>query len=369
LHSLITDFAIVPGISDWFEILLPRILSRLRRRVLPDLATTAVHTYASVNLFEILTRTILAKEDRYEMLNSILSFRTRNISLGNANVLLTTYGHGGHLIERARREGLKIVTDFYITPDCYGLVSKVRAQLGLSGCGTDRRNEFVWEKTTQRLLELSDLYICPTERVAKDLATRSAFRPGNAKVLPYPVAHLVEGPQTPKRGRVLFAGAFGIRKGGHIVIELARRFPEMQFVVAGSVRDELRDAARNSRIEFLGHLSRARMDEEYLRADVFLLPSIAEGSSGAVLEAMSAGVPVVISEQASSIARNGEDGFVLSSNGLDCGPYETPLATLVGDRDLRRHMSTSAYMRSRAFSTQSWGEELFRLLNGLASRG
>ncbi len=104
-------------------------------------------------------------------------------------------------------------------------------------------------------------------------------------------------------GRILCVGSFVGDKGVDVLLEAASQiapdFPALRLALAGTGPDEeeLRDlaAARGlaGRIEFLGWLRGAALDQEYAHASLFVLPSRTEGFPLALLEAMWHGVPCV----------------------------------------------------------------------------
>ena len=53
------------------------------------------------------------------------------------------------------------------------------------------------------------------------------------------------------------------------------------------------------------------VENYYKKADVFVLPSLAEGSPRVVLEAMFCGVPVITTENAPAIIEDGKTGFIV----------------------------------------------------------
>ncbi len=140
------------------------------------------------------------------------------------------------------------------------------------------------------------------------------------------------------------------RKGANYFIDMAARVaeqaPNVRFVVVGDgvLRPQLEEQAKrfgvSDRIFFLGE----RSDVPALLAamTVFVQPSLAEGASYVLLEAMAAGVPVVATPVGSApeIIRDAENGLLV--------PVRDPVSLagavlrLLGDEPLRRRMSSTA---------------------------
>lgn len=110
----------------------------------------------------------------------------------------------------------------------------------------------------------------------------------------------------PKRVRILTIGRLIPRKGFQFliralpqVLEKAETNFEIEIVGDGPYRDELVHLAENlgvaSHIHFSGSVPYAELPEKYRRADIFILPSLAEGMPLVVLEAMGTGLPIIAS--------------------------------------------------------------------------
>jgi glycosyltransferase involved in cell wall biosynthesis len=85
----------------------------------------------------------------------------------------------------------------------------------------------------------------------------------------------------------------------------------------GSALEELQALATKleveSHVRFLGRISSSDTPAYYQRARVFILPSANEGMSNALLEALAAGLPVVVTDTggSSELVENGKNGFVI----------------------------------------------------------
>jgi glycosyltransferase involved in cell wall biosynthesis len=110
-------------------------------------------------------------------------------------------------------------------------------------------------------------------------------------------------PTPPAKFTVLFVGRFYRRKRVDLLLRaaasLSRRFPEFELRIVGDgpCRAELRALARDlglsRQLVWLGDVSRADLAREYNRCTMFCLPSVQEGFGIVLLEAMTAGKPIV----------------------------------------------------------------------------
>ncbi|MGE0433214.1 MAG: glycosyltransferase family 4 protein [Planctomycetota bacterium] len=159
--------------------------------------------------------------------------------------------------------------------------------------------------------------------------------------------------------RVLTVGNVSLHKGSATVLEVARAFDRqrVQFRMVGSVSapDAVRPALHTA-LELSGAVPRSDMPGVYAAADVFLLPSLAEGSSLAVYEAMAAGLPVICTANTGSIVRDGVDGYIVGVG--DAAGIIARLDSLARDRDLLVTLSQSARTRVADYSLEHYRQRL-----------
>lgn len=144
---------------------------------------------------------------------------------------------------------------------------------------------------------------------------------GKISVVPYGVDPLrfpavLPYEESPERRplRALFAGRVGLRKGVPDLLHALDLLPKgsMEMRLAGDIgltRDRLEPW--RDRVQFLGAVPRQGMGALFRWADVFVLPTIVEGSAMVIYEALMSGIPVITTPNAGSIVRDGRDGFVV----------------------------------------------------------
>lgn len=152
-------------------------------------------------------------------------------------------------------------------------------------------------------------------------------------------------------GRILFLGELGRRKGVFELLEafatLLPAFPHARLALGGqgelgAVRRRAAELHILDQVELLGWLGAAQRQAELGRAAVFCLPSHAEGLPMAMLEAMAAARPVVVTA-VGGIPDAVQDG----ANGLLVVPGQVAalagaLGRLLGDAALRRRLGQAA---------------------------
>ena len=212
------------------------------------------------------------------------------------------------------------------------------------------------------------MIICPSEFVRDGLVEEGADA-ARIRVVPYGVDVPDRRPAAKDRDsqgpvRVLVAGAVGLRKGSRDVCEAARLLGnKAQVRMVGSlaglpaaVLSRLR-----SHVDVLGPVSRPSMSEHYSWADVFLLPSLCEGSATVIYEALAHGLPVICTPNTGSGVRDGMDGFIVPIR--DAATTAARLEQLAGDRELRTWMGANARQRASEFTVAAYGRRLLAALS------
>ena len=154
------------------------------------------------------------------------------------------------------------------------------------------------------------------------------------------------------RPLVLTPARLDAQKGHDTLLEAIAEVPDALFLLAGDGPERARLEARATelgvaeRVRFLGR--REDVPELMAACDLFALPSLYEGSSLAVLEAMAAGIPVV-SSAIGGTEELIEDGL----SGLLVAPGDAPalaaaLRRLLSDPRLRGDFATRARARVEA---------------------
>lgn len=116
---------------------------------------------------------------------------------------------------------------------------------------------------------------------------------------------------------LLFAGAFSKRKGAIELLEALAMLPDLdwQLSIVGQVDADIRTAyaapLTAPRICELGWIARDELAVRMTEADIFVFPSLGDGSARVVFEALACGCYVVTTPNAGSIVRDGIHGALV----------------------------------------------------------
>jgi glycosyltransferase involved in cell wall biosynthesis len=150
------------------------------------------------------------------------------------------------------------------------------------------------------------------------------------------------------------------RKGQQHLIEAVRRLAAqgvdvtLELVGTGDAQQAYKDqvsAARIAeRVQFAGYVPREAIAARYAAAHVFVLPSYNEGMSVATLEALAAGLPVVVTRTGGTAELVTEQVNGLTFDWADVDMLTAHLRCLAADRALVRRMGTASRIRAGYFS-------------------
>lgn len=165
----------------------------------------------------------------------------------------------------------------------------------------------------KRLCDKSDLIITLNSQTDDFLSrvTRTPCRqiPNFISSEELEVAHEIR----PKVKNALYVGGIVKSKGVYDLLELAKRFPDIQFRFVGKGDSNVERFAIENGITnavFVGEMEREAVKAELKAADVFLFLTYfhGEGFSNALAEAMAAGLPCIVTDWAANRDMVGSDG-------------------------------------------------------------
>jgi glycosyltransferase involved in cell wall biosynthesis len=356
------DWPVKLGLSWWPKSIRPKAVQRLLGRRLPaELADTT----RSVPLAAL--RSLVTHSDIEPPIRRVFEGN----GFGEANALYTLSNGDIEIVRKARKAGLFVVHEQILNPDVGQILHEERerfpgieTQVSLDQITADERRDITQWREAQLLL-------APSKFVREGMI-RMGADPDKIAIVEYGLPkEWLNTVSEPVRGRVLYAGIVGLRKGAHYLAHAKRilddRGIQTEVRIVGPGHSSIAEHPAFQGPIYCGQVPRTRMAEEFRRADVFVLPTISDSFALVHLEAMACGVPVITTPNCGSVVRDGVDGFIVPIR--DAKMLAQRIEQIVNDRALRERMSQNARERAGQFTWERYGERLLSAVSRTMRQG
>jgi len=277
----------------------------------------------------------------------------------------------GPLFQEASRLGMRCILDQFIAP--LKIMAPILQEEHDRWPGWERPS--FWAAPSQDSLDmeeqecrLADAVICPSEFVAQGV--RSLNLPAQ-KIFQAPYGVEVDRfacDRRPWRGerqlRLLFVGEVNLRKGVPYLYQALKRLNSSRIItrLVGPVAvQEPYRSLLSRKAELTGMTPRAKIRRHYAWADVFVFPSLCEGSATVTYEALAAGLPVITTPHAGSVVRDGVEGFIVPIR--SAAAISEKIELLLRNPQLLFELSINAYQRAQQYSWNDYRSNLINTLN------
>lgn len=162
--------------------------------------------------------------------------------------------------------------------------------------------------------------------------------------------------------RVIFVGQLLVRKGLKYLMEAWEKLnlKNAELLLVGHLMDEIKPLLtrylRRPDVRHIGFIPDPA--EAYNNSTVFVFPSLDEGSAKVTYEAMACGLPVIVTENAGSLAKDGEDGFII--------PIRSPEALMekllffYENRNIAKEMGMMARQHIKPYTWEAYENNLIK---------
>lgn len=223
--------------------------------------------------------------------------------------------------------------------------------------------------------ELADMIVCPSLYV-KESIVKSGVNPDKINIVPYgysnPHASYEERLEiinsrkikSDKKIDFLFVGNDFPRKGLFDLLEVFEKLPEnCRLNVAGfsnGINVSSFAAVKSGKVNILGKLNQEELRIQYEKSDIFILPSYLEGSATVVYEAMSWGLPCIVTLETGSIIEEGKTGVFVKRG--DVESIQEACKYLMSNDMERLRMGEEALEVSQEYTLDRYKERVMELI-------
>jgi glycosyltransferase involved in cell wall biosynthesis len=336
---------------------LPRVGSRLSKRADSRMETDRVVSMPLLELLGSAAARMLGPTRGHDVLLKRAAMFDRRASghLADAGLVHGFEFTCARTFAAAKKLGLRTILDApFVHPLAWRRI--LEEEILPLATPEERRLQMKDRLDTLRLMEreidLADAIFSPSEWAASTYRSRVSASE-RVTIVPYGT-RVRDGEPTRPSGRTRFlclASGLGFRKGTHLLLAaFAPLHEEAELWLAGPVLPELAPwlVAHGQSVRLFGSIGPTQAQELFDQCHAFVSPSLCEGSSLAILEAMGQGLPVIVTERCGAPLENMVQGLVVPAN------QEAPLTEALvrlRDPDLRLALGTRAKELARQ---RSW---------------
>lgn len=227
--------------------------------------------------------------------------------------------------------------------------------------------DWLIERCGQEAL-LADCILAPSDYVRQSLVA-NGVEPSRIVLVPYG-AELERFQPCWKREdtifRVLFVGQLSQRKGIKYLLEAFKQLclPDVELVLVGGVVGSGKGLSRyRESFTHIGNVPHHEVHSYFQQADIFVYPSLDEGSALAIHEALASGLPVVTTPNSGSVVRDGIEGYIVPIRDVEA--LKEKMLLFYENKELREEMGRRARKRAEGFSWTAYRRRLGYLLSKL----
>lgn len=251
----------------------------------------------------------------------------------------------------------------------YGIkILRVEAELHPEFAGTLSINTPEW-LVEQCLAEAlaADRVLVASEYVRNTLI-ENGVSPSRIVMIPYGVDVTRFYPATTRDDetfRILFVGGISQRKGIKYLLEAFKQInlPNAELVLVGGATGVNALKPYEGIFRHIPHVPYREVHAVFQSADIFVYPSLHEGSALAIYEALASGLPVITTPNSGSVVSDGVEGFIVPIRDVEA--LKEKILLLYQDKELRNQMSLNARMRAESFTWQAYRQRLALIVENI----
>ncbi len=169
---------------------------------------------------------------------------------------------------------------------------------------------------------------------------------------------------------IVSTGRLAEHKGFNYLIEALSRIEGVKLTLIGDGKQlvSLKESANKLEVNviFKGRLKQTEIVTELQKSDIFVLPSLTEGMSNAILEAMACGLPIIATNVGGSIELIKSNGFIVEK--CNSKSIKEKVFEYLNNKGLIEIHGENSLEISKSMTWQKVSEEYIKLYSSLLSK-
>jgi glycosyltransferase involved in cell wall biosynthesis len=275
-----------------------------------------------------------------------------------------------HSIRQAKAQGAVTVLNTGSAHIAYQkeLIEAEFAKFGVKRTLTHPR---IVEKGTQEFIEADHVIVAST--FVRRTLLEQGIAPSKISIVPDALTRRFRiQPKQDEVFRIIAVGRLEFRKGIQYLLEAVRqlRLPNSELLLVGGPQAEFAPILKKyaGHYRLAGPVRHEELGLFYSQSSVFVLPSVEDGWAHVTLEAMSCGLPVIVSANAGSadVVQDGVNGFVVPACGSQA--IMEKLELLYKNPELRDEMGRQAQASVQQRTWETYGQQINDVFGSLLRR-
>lgn len=173
-----------------------------------------------------------------------------------------------------------------------------------------------------------------------------------------------------KELKLLCVSRVTLTKGTQYLIEAMKRMEEynVNLTYIGMPVDEedkilVEQLKSLKNVEYIAKVPHYNIHNYFEDSDIFILPTLIEGSALSIYEALASGLPCITTKNSGSVIRDNKEGFII--NNTDIKDIVKKVEYCQNNRDLLKNMSKNARERAELFSWDNYSKNIKNIYNDI----
>lgn len=249
--------------------------------------------------------------------------------------------------------------------------ARVNDPVFTDGCKYLTDKKYIMKSTEE--IEMAD-YLLVASSFTKQSLISCGVSEEKIKLIPYGIDINSTNPHdyhSKEKLKIIYVGYVDYTKGIHYLLDAIMEMQDVELDIYGVVnqKSKIFNTGKNmNNVHFHGFVSKEELNRAYGEADVFVFPSLIDGFGMVILEAMSQGLPVIVTENCAGhdVVEDQKDGFVIQAFSSDI--IQEKIRYFLNNRNAVQEMGCHAYRSSLKFSKDSYEKKLIKTISEIIGK-